>query len=63
MAGKVELMNTLARLSSRNSHIATLIERLRSKHVTDDNRGKGAALQEEFDANQAIIDRLTQAEA
>jgi hypothetical protein len=59
MADNRELKSTLARLSSRNSQIATLIERLRSGRITDDTRAKGAALQDEFDGNQAIINKLT----
>jgi hypothetical protein len=63
MADNDELKRTIAQLMSRNSQIATLIERLRSKHATDDTQAKDAALQEEFDANQAIISRLTQTQS
>ena len=54
-----ESKRTLAELTARNGEIARLLERLRSKTLTDNARAKDAALQEEFDANQSIIIKLT----
>jgi hypothetical protein len=61
MADNDELKRTLTQLMSRNDGIARLLQRAQSKHATDDTDAKDAALREELDANQAIINRLTQA--
>ena len=59
MTDSDDVKRTLARLTSRNVEIARLLERLRSGRSTDDTRAKDAALRQEFDANEAIITRLT----
>jgi hypothetical protein len=63
MTGRDDLKRTLSQLTGRNEGIGKLLERLRSGRQTDDARAKEAALQEEFDANQAIISKLAKTEA
>lgn len=59
MTDSEELKRTLARLTSRNVEIARLLERLQSGRSTDDTKARDAALRQEFDANEALITRLT----
>ncbi len=59
MTDSDDVKRTLARLTSRNVEIARLLERLRSGRPTPDTSARDAALRQEFDANEAIITRLT----
>ncbi len=60
MANSEESRRTLARLTARNVEIARLLERLSSGRASDETRARDSALRQEFDANEAIIKRLTQ---
>ncbi len=51
---------TVAQLTARNVEIARQLERLSSGRSSDETRARDAALRREFDANEAIIKRLTQ---
>jgi hypothetical protein len=59
MADVDESRRTLARLTTRNVEIARTLETLRSRRATDESRARDGALQQEFEANEAIINRLT----
>jgi len=54
-----ESRRTLAQLTARNMEISRLLDAIRSKKMTDEARAREAALRQEFDANEAIIKRLT----
>ncbi len=59
MTDSKELNRTLAQLTARNVQISQLIEALRGRRPTDESRAREAALQQEFEANEAIIKRMT----
>jgi hypothetical protein len=46
-------------LTARNVEIARALETLRLKRATDESKARDAALQQEFEANEAIINRVT----
>jgi hypothetical protein len=59
MADIDESKRTLARLTKRNVEISRTLETLRSKRATDESRARDGALRQEFEANEAIINRIT----
>jgi hypothetical protein len=59
MADMNESRRTLARLTARNVEIARALETLRSKRATDESKARDGALQQEFEANEAIINGVT----
>ncbi len=58
MANKDEMRNNLDRLTQRNVEISELLDKIRSKKLTEESSSRDKALQEEFDANQRIISEL-----
>ena len=60
MTNSDESRRILTRLTARNVEIANLLQRLRSGRSSDETKARDSALQHEFDANEAIIRRLTE---
>jgi hypothetical protein len=58
MSSKDEMRSTLNRLTQRNVEISELLDKIRSKKLTEESSARDKALQEEFDANQGIISEL-----
>jgi len=58
MPSKQEMREQLKQLTKRNVEISELLDKIRSKKLTEESSARDKALQDEFDSNQSIISEL-----
>ena len=58
MPNREEMRSDYERMTKRNIEISELLEKIRSQKSTPDSKARDAALQAEFDQNQALMSEL-----